>query len=244
MSTALNARSRPPLLRGPLRPAVPLRAGVRLDAAAARRRRPGGARSSSRTTRPRAAAGSAAAGRTCPAASLLFSLLLRPPVPMPLPELSLVAGERRRGRDRARAPTVAAAERRLPRTARRWRGSCRRRREGRVVLGIGDQRQPHRRRAAGRHVKPATSLLVELGRETDRGDLLADDPRPSSSGPTTRGLSPPPLVRCKRARVHRRRATRPDAGRCTAAAGDSRSRACSRSASGPTSRSTRSRRTT
>lgn len=103
--------------------------------------------------------------------SLLLSVLLRPPVPMPLwPELSLVAGN-----------AVAAAighgsEVRPPNDVflndRKVAGILPEATQGRVVLGIGVNVNHTAEELPVDTVKPATSLRVELGHETDRAELL------------------------------------------------------------------------
>ena len=111
-----------------------------------------------------------------PGRGLLFSLLLRPDVPMALwPELSLVAGEsvaralRELGADAGvRRPNdvVIAGERKvvgvLPEAS-----------PGRVVLGVGVNVNQTLDELPRDTVKPATSLRLELGREVERAPLLA-----------------------------------------------------------------------
>jgi BirA family biotin operon repressor/biotin-[acetyl-CoA-carboxylase] ligase len=107
--------------------------------------------------------------------ALLFSLLLRPPVPMPLwPELSLVAGEavakalREIGVDASlRHPNdVVVAGRKvvgvLPEAS-----------SGRVVLGVGVNVNQTVEELPVETAKPPTSVRVELGREVERAPLLA-----------------------------------------------------------------------
>ena len=111
-----------------------------------------------------------------PGSGLLFSLLLRPDVPMAIwPELSLVAGDsvaralRELGADASvRRPNdvVIAGERKVV-------GVLPEATSGRVVLGVGvnvNQTADELPRATA---KPATSLRIELGREVDRAPLLA-----------------------------------------------------------------------
>ena len=107
--------------------------------------------------------------------SLLVSVLLRPDVePARLPELSLVAG-------RACAEAIAEVagletEVKFPNDVlvggRKVAGILAEASEGRVVLGIG----VNVRQAAGELPAeprtPATSLLLETGREIDRAELL------------------------------------------------------------------------
>jgi BirA family transcriptional regulator, biotin operon repressor / biotin---[acetyl-CoA-carboxylase] ligase len=112
-----------------------------------------------------------------PGRGLLFSLLLRPDVPVAIwPELSLVAGEavaralRRLGADAGvRHPNdvVIAGKRKvvgvLPEAS-----------PGRVVLGVGVNVNQTESELPRDTVKPPTSLLLELGRTVDRAALLAD----------------------------------------------------------------------
>jgi BirA family transcriptional regulator, biotin operon repressor / biotin---[acetyl-CoA-carboxylase] ligase len=110
-----------------------------------------------------------------PGTSLLCSILLRPDVePARLPELSLVGG-------RACAEAIAEVagldpEVKFPNDVllrgRKVAGIVAEASEGRVVLGIGVNvaQEPGQLPAAAR--TPATSLLVETGREIDRGELL------------------------------------------------------------------------
>jgi BirA family biotin operon repressor/biotin-[acetyl-CoA-carboxylase] ligase len=106
-----------------------------------------------------------------PGRSLLFSLLLRPPTPMPLwPELSLVAG-------RAVAAAIGhGAEVKPPNdvflNGRKVAGILPEATRGRVVLGIGVNVNHTADELPADTVKPATSLRVELGHETDRDELL------------------------------------------------------------------------
>jgi BirA family biotin operon repressor/biotin-[acetyl-CoA-carboxylase] ligase len=106
--------------------------------------------------------------------SLLVSVLLRPDVePAQLPELSLVAG-------RACAEAIAETagvetEVKFPNDVlvrgRKVAGILAEASEGRVVLGIG----VNVNQAAGELPEartPATSLLLETGREIDRAELL------------------------------------------------------------------------
>jgi BirA family biotin operon repressor/biotin-[acetyl-CoA-carboxylase] ligase len=112
-----------------------------------------------------------------PRVSLLFSILLEPPVETArLPELSLVAGE-------ACAGAIAAVagltpEIKLPNdiliSGRKVAGILAEAREGRVVLGIGvNVNVPDDELPAEVDV-PATSLLVETGHEIDRAQLLVE----------------------------------------------------------------------
>jgi BirA family biotin operon repressor/biotin-[acetyl-CoA-carboxylase] ligase len=107
-----------------------------------------------------------AAGR-----SLLLSVLLRPPKPMPLwPELSLVAG-------RAVAAAIGhGAELRPPNdvflNGKKVAGILPEATTGRVVLGIGVNVNQTAEELPADTVKPASSLRLELGRELDRVELL------------------------------------------------------------------------
>jgi BirA family transcriptional regulator, biotin operon repressor / biotin---[acetyl-CoA-carboxylase] ligase len=107
--------------------------------------------------------------------SLLFSVLLRPAVEAArLPELSLVAG-------RACADTIAEVagvetDVKFPNDVlvrgRKVAGILAEASEGRVVLGIGvNVGQKAGQLPAGART-PATSLLLETGREVDRAELL------------------------------------------------------------------------
>ena len=112
-----------------------------------------------------------------PGVSLLFSILLEPPVETPrLPELSLIAGE-------ACAGAIAAAagvtpEIKLPNdvliAGRKVAGILAEAREGRVVLGIGVNVNVPEDELPAEVDRPATSLLVETGREIDRAELLVE----------------------------------------------------------------------
>ncbi|HET7760256.1 MAG TPA: biotin--[acetyl-CoA-carboxylase] ligase [Gaiellaceae bacterium] len=109
--------------------------------------------------------------------SLLCSLQLRPDVPGErLPELTGVAA-------RAVAETVAAAagvepELKFPNDVlvrgRKLAGVLAEAREGRVVLGIGINVNVREAELPGEVDTPATSLLVETGRELDRAELLVE----------------------------------------------------------------------
>jgi BirA family biotin operon repressor/biotin-[acetyl-CoA-carboxylase] ligase len=112
-----------------------------------------------------------------PGVSLLFSILLEPPVETArLPELSLVAGE-------ACAGAIAAATGTTPEikppndvliSGRKVAGILAEAREGRVVLGIGvNVNVPEAELPTDVDV-PATSLLAETGRELDRAELLVE----------------------------------------------------------------------
>jgi BirA family biotin operon repressor/biotin-[acetyl-CoA-carboxylase] ligase len=107
-----------------------------------------------------------------PAASLLFSVLLRPAVPMAVwPELSVVAGE-------AVAATLPVdAQISHPNDVmvegRKLAGVLPEATEGRVVLGIGINVNQDAADLPADAVKPPTSLRVETGQEWERAPLLA-----------------------------------------------------------------------
>lgn len=112
-----------------------------------------------------------------PGVSLLFSILLQPPVETArLPQLSLVAG-------RACAGAIAAVaavtpDVKLPNdiliSGRKVAGILAEAREGRVVLGIGVNVNVPEQDLPTEVDRPATSLLVETGHEVDRGRLLIE----------------------------------------------------------------------
>ena len=107
-----------------------------------------------------------------PGRSLLFSIMLRPPAPMPLwPELSLVAGE-------AVARALGhGAEVRPPNdvflNGKKVAGVLPEATQGRVILGIGVNVNHSADELPSDTVKPATSLRVDTGVEHDRDALLA-----------------------------------------------------------------------
>ena len=110
-----------------------------------------------------------------PGRSILMSVLLRPPAPMPLwPELSLVAGDavaaalRELGVDASlRHPNdVVVAGRKLV-------GVLPEASQGRVVLGIGINVNQTADELPVDTAKPPTSVRIELGREVERAPLLA-----------------------------------------------------------------------
>jgi BirA family transcriptional regulator, biotin operon repressor / biotin---[acetyl-CoA-carboxylase] ligase len=112
-----------------------------------------------------------------PGVSLLFSILLEPPVETArLPELSLVAGQA----SAAAIATVAGVtpEIKLPNdvliSERKVAGILAEAREGRVVLGIGVNVNVPGEELPTEVERPATSLLVETGREIDRAELLVE----------------------------------------------------------------------
>jgi BirA family biotin operon repressor/biotin-[acetyl-CoA-carboxylase] ligase len=112
-----------------------------------------------------------------PGVSLLFSILLEPPVVTPrLPELSRVAGEASAGAIEAVAGVTP--EIKLPNdillSGRKVAGILAEAREGRVVLGIGVNVNVPEADLPADVDLPATSLLVETGREVDRADLLIE----------------------------------------------------------------------
>jgi BirA family transcriptional regulator, biotin operon repressor / biotin---[acetyl-CoA-carboxylase] ligase len=112
-----------------------------------------------------------------PGVSLLFSILLEPPVETSkLPELSLVAGQ-------ACASAIAAVsgvtpEVKLPNdiliSGRKVAGILAEAREGRVVLGIGVNVNVAEDDLPTEVDLPATSLLAETGHEVDRAELLVE----------------------------------------------------------------------
>jgi BirA family biotin operon repressor/biotin-[acetyl-CoA-carboxylase] ligase len=112
-----------------------------------------------------------------PGVSLLFSLLLEPPVETArLPELTLVAGQ-------ACAEAIAnvtglAPEIKLPNdvlvAGRKTAGILAEARDGRVVLGIGINVNVPAPGLPQGIEPPATSLLLETGREVDRIELLVE----------------------------------------------------------------------
>jgi BirA family transcriptional regulator, biotin operon repressor / biotin---[acetyl-CoA-carboxylase] ligase len=112
-----------------------------------------------------------------PGVSLLFSVLLEPPVETArLPELSLVAGQA----SAAAIATVAGVtpEIKLPNdvliSERKVAGILAEAREGRVVLGIGVNVNVPGEELPTEVERPATSLLVETGHEIDRAELLVE----------------------------------------------------------------------
>ena len=111
-----------------------------------------------------------------PGRAILMSVLLRPPAPTPLwPELSLVAGEAVAAA--LRAETGIDASLRHPNdvviAGRKLAGVLPEASRGRVVLGIGVNVNQSSDELPAETVKPATSLLLELGRELERAPLLA-----------------------------------------------------------------------
>jgi BirA family transcriptional regulator, biotin operon repressor / biotin---[acetyl-CoA-carboxylase] ligase len=118
-------------------------------------------------------------GRTwedVPGRSLLVSVLLHPPAPMPLwPELSIVAGEAVAAA--LRKTTGIEASLRHPNdvvvAGRKLVGVLPEARPGRVVLGIGVNVNQTADELPVDTPKPPTSLRVELGRAVERAPLLA-----------------------------------------------------------------------
>jgi BirA family transcriptional regulator, biotin operon repressor / biotin---[acetyl-CoA-carboxylase] ligase len=112
-----------------------------------------------------------------PGLSLLFSLLLEPAVASArLPELTVVAGK-------ACADTIAyvtglSTEIKLPNDVliggRKAAGILAEASDGRVVLGIGVNVNVPQQDLPQDVEPPATSLLVETGREVDRAELLLE----------------------------------------------------------------------
>jgi BirA family biotin operon repressor/biotin-[acetyl-CoA-carboxylase] ligase len=108
--------------------------------------------------------------------SILVSVLLRPPAPMPLwPQLSLVAGAA--VASALRSETGVDATLRHPNdvvvAGRKLVGVLPEARTGRVVLGIGVNVNQTAAELPVETAKPPTSLRVELGREVERAPLLA-----------------------------------------------------------------------
>jgi BirA family biotin operon repressor/biotin-[acetyl-CoA-carboxylase] ligase len=112
-----------------------------------------------------------------PRVSILCSILLEPPVPTPqLPELSIVAGEA--CAEAINAVTGLEPEIKLPNDlllgGRKVAGILAEAREGRVALGIGINVNVAAHDLPTEVDRPATSLLVEKGQETDRAELLVE----------------------------------------------------------------------
>jgi BirA family transcriptional regulator, biotin operon repressor / biotin---[acetyl-CoA-carboxylase] ligase len=112
-----------------------------------------------------------------PGVSVLCSVLLEPPVEtQELPGLTLVAGE-------AAAEAIASVTGLEPRIklpndillgGKKAAGILAEAREGRVILGIGINANLAEDQLPTEVELPATSLLVESGREADRADLLVE----------------------------------------------------------------------
>jgi BirA family transcriptional regulator, biotin operon repressor / biotin---[acetyl-CoA-carboxylase] ligase len=112
-----------------------------------------------------------------PGVSLLFSLLLEPPVETSrLPELTLVAGQA--GAEAIAQVTGLAPEIKLPNdilvARRKTAGILAESRDGRVMLGIGINVNVPAPDLPEGIDPPATSLLLETGSEVDRVDLLVE----------------------------------------------------------------------
>jgi BirA family biotin operon repressor/biotin-[acetyl-CoA-carboxylase] ligase len=112
-----------------------------------------------------------------PGVSLLFSLLLEPPVETArLPELTVVAG--RAGAEAIAQVTGLAPEIKLPNDilveGRKTAGILAEARDGRVVLGIGVNVNVSAPDLPHGTDPPATSLLLETGSEVDRVELLVE----------------------------------------------------------------------
>ena len=111
-----------------------------------------------------------------PGRAILCSVLLRPDVPTAIwPELSLVAGEA--VATALRDETGVDASLRYPNdvgvAGRKLVGVLAEARQSRVVLGIGVNVNQSAAELPRETAKPATSLRIELGRETPRAPLLA-----------------------------------------------------------------------
>ncbi|MDX6485402.1 MAG: BirA family transcriptional regulator [Gaiellaceae bacterium] len=111
-----------------------------------------------------------------PGRSILVSVLLRPPAPMPLwPELSLVAGEA--VAEALRVETGINASLRHPNDVvvegRKLVGVLPEAASGRVILGIGVNVNQTPGELPADTAKPATSVRIEAGREIERAPLLA-----------------------------------------------------------------------
>ena len=112
-----------------------------------------------------------------PGVSLLFSVLLVPPVETArLPELTVVAGNA--CADAIEHVTGLAPEIKLPNDVliggRKTAGILAEARDGRVVLGIGVNVNVTARDLPQGIDPPATSLLLETGSELDRVELLVE----------------------------------------------------------------------
>jgi BirA family biotin operon repressor/biotin-[acetyl-CoA-carboxylase] ligase len=112
-----------------------------------------------------------------PGTSLLCSVQLRPAVPGDrLPELTGVAA--RACAEAIAALTEIAPELKFPNDllveGRKVAGILAEAREGRIVLGIGVNVNLSEEQLPGEVDRPATSLLVETGRELDRAELLVE----------------------------------------------------------------------
>jgi len=104
--------------------------------------------------------------------ALLFSVLLRPRLPVPLwPELSLVAGEAVAAA--LPLPATVAAPNDVLAGGRKLAGILPEASDGRVVLGIGVNVNQRADELPAEAAKPPTSLRLETGRDWPRGPLLA-----------------------------------------------------------------------
>ncbi len=111
-----------------------------------------------------------------PGRALLFSVLLRPRLPMERwPELSAVAGEAAAAALRAETGlfAVLAYPNDVLIEGRKVVGVLPEASPGRVVLGIGVNVNQTAEELPAHAVKPPTSLRLELGRELERAPLLA-----------------------------------------------------------------------
>jgi BirA family transcriptional regulator, biotin operon repressor / biotin---[acetyl-CoA-carboxylase] ligase len=112
-----------------------------------------------------------------PGVSLLFSVLLEPPVESArLPELTILAGEA--SAEAIAAVTGLAPEIKPPNDVliggRKAAGILAEAREGRVVLGVGVNVNVPQEDLPQDTDLPATSLLIEAGGEVDRVELLVE----------------------------------------------------------------------
>jgi BirA family biotin operon repressor/biotin-[acetyl-CoA-carboxylase] ligase len=112
-----------------------------------------------------------------PRKSVLCSVLLEPRVETPrLPELTLVAGES--CAEAIAAMTGLEPEIKLPNDVllrgRKTAGVLAEARDGRVVLGVGINVNLTQDELPADVETPASSLLVEAGREVDRAELLVE----------------------------------------------------------------------
>ncbi len=111
-----------------------------------------------------------------PGRALLFSVLLRPTLPMERwPELSAVAGEAVAATLRAETGlfAVLAYPNDVLIDGRKVVGVLPEASPGRVVLGVGVNVNQTADELPAQAVKPPTSLRLELGREVERAPLLA-----------------------------------------------------------------------
>lgn len=111
-----------------------------------------------------------------PGRGLLFSVLLRPTVPMERwPELSAVAGEAVAAalREETGLRAVLAYPNDVLIEGRKVVGVLPEASPGRVVLGVGVNVNQAADELPAQAVKPPTSLRLEIGRELERAPLLA-----------------------------------------------------------------------